>query len=453
MSGVGGGGENETWLPNLVGGVSIWKLARDLNEPKFFDGRLLVPETEGSDSLPTRVSWDVVGLVPLAEARAKQPAEVDGAIADFVRRLEKVAAEFADPASGYHEFKAAFTVPGIDADGGAHYFYDPVGKRLCAINWGASPRNLGGTSALVFGYRDFAKVAGTAVAAGAVEAGAATPAAKAPSAVSEQASAPADAAKSEEEKKKDDAKKKAEEEKKKEKKPAALLWGRPWWQWLLVLFVAVGLIALIAWLLRDCHEPPFGKPLAPEGGGAVADGAKGGGDAGGTGVAARDGAAREGASSADGAKEGGSARDGARDGARDAARDGARDGARDAKGGRDGGDGGASAEAGGSASGSGAGAGVGGSGAGSGVGGSGAGVGVGVGGTGGTGAPDPNALPHRFHFEPDAVEWRVAAGQNLLDKSSPLAGTGQNFEVILKPGGSFDGIKVEWRDRSGRWHR
>src|SRR6201999_758151 len=30
-----------TFLPNLVGGVSIWKLARDLNEEKFFDKSLL----------------------------------------------------------------------------------------------------------------------------------------------------------------------------------------------------------------------------------------------------------------------------------------------------------------------------------------------------------------------------------------------------------------------------
>ena len=35
-------GPNATWLPNLVGGVSIWKLAVDLNEKKFFDGSLLV---------------------------------------------------------------------------------------------------------------------------------------------------------------------------------------------------------------------------------------------------------------------------------------------------------------------------------------------------------------------------------------------------------------------------
>lgn len=42
-------GPNATWLPNLVGGVSIWKLAVDLNEPKFFDGRLLVPETRAGE--------------------------------------------------------------------------------------------------------------------------------------------------------------------------------------------------------------------------------------------------------------------------------------------------------------------------------------------------------------------------------------------------------------------
>ena len=44
-----------TWLPNLVGGVSIWKLAVDLNEPKFFDGRLLVPDMWSELHGPT--SW------------------------------------------------------------------------------------------------------------------------------------------------------------------------------------------------------------------------------------------------------------------------------------------------------------------------------------------------------------------------------------------------------------
>ena len=61
--------KENTWLPNLVGGVSIWKLAVDLNEPKFFDGRLLVPETEGSESLPVTVRWDLTGLTPLLNYR------------------------------------------------------------------------------------------------------------------------------------------------------------------------------------------------------------------------------------------------------------------------------------------------------------------------------------------------------------------------------------------------
>src|ERR1019366_7473314 len=58
--------------------------------------------------------------------------------------------------------------------------------------------------------------------------------------------------------------------------PAALLWGRPWWQWLLVLIVALGLIALAAWLLRDCRDLPFGGQRAADAS-TAADGAKGGG--------------------------------------------------------------------------------------------------------------------------------------------------------------------------------
>ena len=115
-----------TWLPNLVGGVSIWKLARDLNAPHMFDGRLLVPNTEGADSLPTKVTWSLSGLVPLAEARASAPADVAAAITDFSRALKSRKRVEADPASGFHRFKDALTVPGLEADGGAHYYFDPA---------------------------------------------------------------------------------------------------------------------------------------------------------------------------------------------------------------------------------------------------------------------------------------------------------------------------------------
>ena len=144
--------ENQTWLPNLVGGVSIWKLAVDLNESKFFDGRLLVPETEGSESLPVTVRWDVTGMVPLAEARAKYPAETDAAVADFRAALDRVAKVFQTPNSGFDRYKEAFTVPSLDADGGAHYFYAPDQKKLFVTNWGASPRSMGGKAEYVFGY-------------------------------------------------------------------------------------------------------------------------------------------------------------------------------------------------------------------------------------------------------------------------------------------------------------
>jgi hypothetical protein len=44
------------------------------------------------------------------------------------------------------------------------------------------------------------------------------------------------------------------------------------------------------------------------------------------------------------------------------------------------------------------------------------------------------------------------AGQNQLDSSSPVDGTGQNFEVILKSGGSFQHVRVQWQDSNGHWH-
>ena len=93
-------GPNATWLPNLVGGDSIWKLAVDLNEPKFFDGRLLVPETEGSESLPVTVRWDLTGLTPLKDAQSKWPEEVGAAVRDFQASLDRVAKVFSTPNSG-----------------------------------------------------------------------------------------------------------------------------------------------------------------------------------------------------------------------------------------------------------------------------------------------------------------------------------------------------------------
>ena len=147
--------ENNSWLPNLVGGVSIWKLAPDLNEEHLFDGRLLVPETEGSDSLPARVEWDLTGLVPLPEARDEYPERVQAAIDDFFSCLERTAAVFQEGGSGFDRYKEAFTVPAVSLDDGAHYFFDPQSDALRVINWGASPRKIKHSHEYVFGYAEF----------------------------------------------------------------------------------------------------------------------------------------------------------------------------------------------------------------------------------------------------------------------------------------------------------
>jgi hypothetical protein len=414
------------WLPNLVGGTSIWKLARDLNETQFFDGRLLVPETEGTDALPTTVRWDVTGLLPLPEARTKHGAEAEAAIVDFLARLEKVAAEFKSEASGYHKFKEAFTVPGLDADGGAYYFYDERAKKLCVINWGASPRTIAGQQELIFGWGSFGKLVQTAG-----PLGAASLAAKSAAARSGKPAEPGVAAGTATPGEKKEEKK---DEKKEEKKPVAT--GRPWWHWLLVVLAILALLALLLFLFKDCALPA--TVMYPEGGsneraapdamtdtGGAHDGSPtvDGGDA----AALADGRADGGG---DGGPDGG---DGG-DGATDAPSDGPHDGAADARsdGGGDGGDK------------------SGGGGKGQGAGGGGAGFGIGPGTL--VGPAGSMALPHRFHFEPGAVKWRVSSGQNQLDPSSPVEGTGQNFEVTLRSDGSFDKVKVQWQDQNGRWH-
>src|SRR5262249_10259139 len=149
------------------------------------DGRLLVPETEGSESLPVTVRWDLTGLMPLSEAMAKHPADAQKALEDFRGCLERVAKVFSTPNSGFDKYKAAFTVPSIETDGGANYFYSAESKKLFVINWGASPRSMGGKQEFVFGYEDWGKVfsagvapaaaAAAVAAAPAVAAAAATP--------------------------------------------------------------------------------------------------------------------------------------------------------------------------------------------------------------------------------------------------------------------------------------
>ena len=141
----------KSWLPNLVGGVSVWKLADDLNAKNFMDGRLLVPETEGAESLPTEVRWNVDGLVPLAQVQKDNPQGAATAIQDFQATLGGVEKTLGAEESGYARYRDAFTMPTIDAAGEDQYFFDPATTRLRVKNWGAAPRELAGGKEAVFG--------------------------------------------------------------------------------------------------------------------------------------------------------------------------------------------------------------------------------------------------------------------------------------------------------------
>lgn len=416
-----------TWLPNLVAGTSIWKLAVDLNESKFFDGRLLVPETEGSESLPVTVRWDLTGLIPLAEAQQKHPEDAAVAVKDFQGCLERVAKVFSTPNSGFDKYKEAFTVPSLDADNGANYFYSPEKKKLFVINWGASPRSMGGKAEYVFGYEDWGKhwgdvppVAATAAAAGVgVAAGAAVAAAAAA--------------------KKDEAKEeKKDEEKKKDEK------SRPWWIWPLFALIAIALILLALFLLKACEEQKNTNPSADSAADALALDAAGDGSA--IGEAGSDSSSAGGTDGGDASADaaGGDGGDAGADAASADAGDGGKDGGKDSgvitsDDEDDDDDDPSTSTSGGilklSSSSSSGGA-------------SSSGVVVKV-------APGPNGGQktslHRKHYSDEAVKWKVAAGARKVSRTEQAAG-GKQFDVWLQPGNTFEGVKVEWQDKSGHWH-
>ncbi|HWL84492.1 MAG TPA: hypothetical protein VNO21_01750, partial [Polyangiaceae bacterium] len=230
-------------------------------------------------------------------------------------------------------------------------------------------------------------------------------------------------------------------EKDEEKEEKAKKNGRPWWHWALLALLIVAVVLLVLWLLRSCgreHEAGLGI-TSDAGDGAVlarAPGDLSGAD--GSAIAAADGAAP-----ANGVGDAGAGTQS--DMAHDA---GAADNDIDTADIRlDGGgtlpDGGKRMIR---------------------IKGKwvvvpvGPGGGPGVGAGGGAGAPGAGAgggekeLPHRSHFQPDAVRWRVTGGLDQLDPHSPHTGEGSTFDVVLRPGGSFGSVKVQWQDKSGRWH-
>ena len=415
-------GPNATWLPNLVGGVSIWKLAVDLNEAKFFDGRLLVPETEGSESLPVTVRWDLTGLVPLRDARAKYPGDVDKAVKDFQGALDRVAKVFATKDSGFDKYKTAFTVPSVEAEDGGNYFYSPTTQKLYVINWGASPRSMAGRAEYVFGYEDWGKAFkdkdGGALGGGSVSALATA-----------SAVAAADAAKKDQKKREEEEKKAKDKDEKKDDGKK-----RPWWMWPLFALIAIALILLALFLLKACEAQ--NNLMTADGGEAGAE-------------AAADGS-NDSAASGDAMGEAGD--DAAGDAGADAAGDAAGDAAADAAG--DGGDAGKDAGKDAAASnddeeddgddtesdielgpdgkpkpgGK---------------------VIIMMGGAPGGSGPAAKKAPHRRHYQADAVKWRVAAGNEKVTRTETR---GKRFDVWLAKGKTFQGVGVEWQDKAGKWH-
>jgi len=415
-------GPNATWLPNLVGGVSIWKLAVDLNEAKFFDGRLLVPETEGSESLPVTVRWDLTGLVPLRDARAKYPGDVDKAVKDFQGALDRVAKVFATKDSGFDKYKTAFTVPSVEAEDGGNYFYSPTTQKLYVINWGASPRSMAGRAEYVFGYEDWGKAFkdkdGGALGGGSVSALATA-----------SAVAAADAAKKDQKKREEEEKKAKDKDEKKDDGKK-----RPWWMWPLFALIAIALILLALFLLKACEAQ--NNLMTADGGEAGAEAAADGsndsaasGDAmgeAGDDAAGDAGADAAGDAAADAAGDGGDAgKDAGKDGGKDAAasnddeEDDGDDTESDIELGPDG-----KPKPGGK-------------------------VIIMMGGAPGGSGPAAKKAPHRRHYQADAVKWRVAAGNEKVTRTETR---GKRFDVWLAKGKTFQGVGVEWQDKAGKWH-
>ncbi|MFO0664179.1 MAG: OmpA family protein [Polyangiaceae bacterium] len=146
---------NDGWMPRLTEGVSIWKLAQDLNQAALMDGALIVPETEGNPNAPRVVRWHVRNLVPLDEARARRPSEVERAIATFEAATKRLERALEERSSAYHAFRGAFSLPALSSE---HYFFDTHTEKLHVIHWGAEPRSHGARGETVHGFGDLARV-------------------------------------------------------------------------------------------------------------------------------------------------------------------------------------------------------------------------------------------------------------------------------------------------------
>jgi outer membrane protein OmpA-like peptidoglycan-associated protein len=140
--------------PNLVAGTPVWTLADDLNDARWMDDALLVPELEGPLAMPTAVTWHVADFVPLHEARKTHPEETRLAEHTFETRAAALRDELAREDSPFARYREAFSLPAPDeADS---WFYDPNQRALRVANWGATRRDDGAKSHAVHTTARFA---------------------------------------------------------------------------------------------------------------------------------------------------------------------------------------------------------------------------------------------------------------------------------------------------------
>jgi outer membrane protein OmpA-like peptidoglycan-associated protein len=103
------------------------------------NGALVVPSVEGPINLPTKVHWDLTGLVAL-------PTPVDSehtyAFETYAAAATRTAQAMRDPASPFYAFRDAFELPTLAAK---CHFVDSASGAIRITHWGARPHRHGAT--------------------------------------------------------------------------------------------------------------------------------------------------------------------------------------------------------------------------------------------------------------------------------------------------------------------
>lgn len=397
------GESNESWRPHLVRGVSIWRLTAELNTPELFAGRLLVPTVAEHDG-EELAGWDLEGLVPFRDAQAKWPSQVQLAAADLHVVFDRVARIIVKEGGPLEEFRTALTLPPIGAAEEANYFYAPSSKKLFVRNWGAIPPGDGKT----FTHDGWRKIFR--------EVGAASPSAMAMAAA--KLDAPIDAPRES-----SPAASLEPSDQEKEETPAPTTPRKPvkkqtWWSLPLALLslIVAGLVGVLSFrTFQEGTTTPVRSvarvavPVATPDAGADASSTTDIADAS-THTESDAGALETEDASADADASSDASTDDDDDDDDASSDAGVSDDERTTK------------------------------------------VIVSIGPAAGGADPDaPNtkAGPHRRHDQPDALKWRVASGTENVARTEQRP---HRFDVWLATGKSFESVRIEWEDATGKWH-